>query len=646
MHGYLVSKYGEEYVTAVGTTMFFKMKSAIHEVCRYYRVPPPEANRLASLVDECEQLAGKDGYWRDGLKIIDPKKRDEILELEKRFSDVYKWAERMLGLARQRSKHAAGYVVSPVKLSEWLPVWKSPNDEIISQFDKVAVERMGFLKADVLGLRNLTTLRLASDFVERRSGVKIDYYRLGEDPDDDAVWSIFSEGRTLSIFQMESSGLTAVAKRLKPRSVDELSTIVALYRPGVINAKAEDGETSMLEAYLQMATGERPVEYVVPELEPILKDTYATVVYQEQSMRIFMDLAGFTPTEADHIRAAIGKKKLAKMQAEKPKYLAGCVENGVPEDKAEVIWDQIEASASYAFNKAHSYAYATVAYWTAYMKAHYPIEWYAACMSTVPSDKAPLYIREARRCGISIVPPALSTMTRHFSVTGDDEISFGISGIKGVGDKVVESMLAGMPYSGFEDFCERSGANSAVVKTLIRADLFRETYPNAKDLLHRYEMNDWRGNLFGESLSQEGRMTDEQPMRTVAEVVEDETELFGMPVSVDQFDEFRRQLGYVYDEFVVDAETVGKAAPDSLHSLLARCVKDRSIVTKKGDMMAFYEFMDDRDNSFEATCFPKTYEVVRDMVYPGDYLIVEVRKQDYKGRQSLILERVRRLERM
>lgn len=640
IHEYLAEKYGEDHVTAVGVTTFFGIKLALKEVCRYYRIPVPDANRMTSLVGDLEEMA-HDGDWEAQIPMLEQADQDFLNMYKSSYPELFNRANKMVGLARQPGKHAAGYVISPEPLAKILPIRKSSSDEIISQFDKVAVERMGFLKADILGLRNLTTLSMAARFVKERKGVDIDFYALKDDPNDDEVWKIFEEGRTLGIFQLEKEGITGVAKALKPRSISEISTILALYRPGVIHATTPEG-IGMLDEYLMRATGQKEVEYITPKLEPILKDTYGTIVYQEQAMRIFTDLADFTDEEADHIRAAIGKKKLEKIKAEKPKFIANCEKNGVSRYEAEEIFSQIEASGSYSFNKAHSYGYGTITYWTAYMKAHYPVEYYAACMTTVGPDKATLYIREAKRHGIKIVPPVLSGLSGEYTIISDNEIAFGLTNVKQVGWKAIDKILAGMPYKSFEDFVDRSGANSRVIKQLINGGIFREIYPNRRELMMRYESGDFRANLFEESLAQ-NELSDRYIPYPDDRIIEIETEIFGMPLSIDPFDDYRAALGKTY-EYVESRESVEKAPDNSSHIMLVRVDGVRTHMSKRGQM-AFVTMFTDSEEKVEATCFSTVFGLIRDRLREGNYLVVEVNKSQYNGKMSLVMNKALKIER-
>lgn len=638
VHEYLKEKYGEDKVTAVGVITYFGIKLALKEVCRYYKIPVPDANRMTSIVGGLEEVAKESGStWRKEIQTLQEGDREFLENYQKAYPDLFDKAERMVGLPRQEGKHAAGYVISPEPLARLLPVRKSSNDEVISQFDKVAVERMGFLKADVLGLRNLTTLTIAARYVKEHKGIDIDFYRLFDDPNDIEVWEQFDKGRTLGIFQFDGAGITGVAKELKPRSVSDLSTIVALYRPGVIGA-------GMLDKYISRAKGEKPVEYVTPLLESVIGDTYGIIVYQEEAMAIFSELADFTDEEADHIRAAIGKKKLEKIQAEKPKFLAGCAKNGVTQEEAEEIFRQIEASGSYSFNKSHSYAYATIAFWTAYMKAHYPLEYYAASMSTVGSEKAPLYMQEARRRGIKIVPPILSNLGRDYTLVSDNEIAFGLTNVRGIGPKAIENILEAAPYEGFEDFVNRSKANSGVVKSMILCGAFREIYPNTRDLMMRYETDDYHTNLFGESLSSENRFACDYERAPFPDerIVEIETELFGMPLTIDPFDKYREMLGPVYDP-TQSKEKMDEAAFDTAHVFLVKVQGVRLHMAKNG-MMAFVTMVTDKEETIEAVCFSDMFKAAQTFLREGRFLRVEILKRQYNGKASLQINKIQNLE--
>ena len=630
IHEYLKRKYGEDRVTAVGVTTFFGIKLALKEVCRYYRVPIKDSNRLTKLFEQIESISGSDD-WHDHLGILARDDADFVLGYERRYPDMFAKAQKMVGLARQPGKHAAGYVISPSPLAGMLPIRKSSDDEIISQFDKKVVEKLGFLKADLLGLRNLGTLHLAADMVEERTGERIDYYSLQEDTSDMARWELFDSGQTLGVFQMEGSGITGVARVLKPRSIQDIARIIALYRPGIIYAKMPDG-TGMLDAYLEIAQGKREVVYLTPELEPILKDSYGVIVYQEDVIRIIQELGGFTEAEADNVRAAIGHKDMAVLKAAQPKFVQECVSRGIDAKTANAIYEQMKASGDYSFNRGHSLGYATVTYWTAYMKAHHPVEYYTACMSTVGPDKAPAYIREAKRRGIRIVPPSIMHLTDDYCALSDGEIAFGLVNVKGCGSKTIRRIIENAPYSNFWDFVSRSGANAAVIRQFINGGIFREWEPDRARLLNEYANGTKRKK--DPEIPYAGPYTDD-------EVSNLEAEIFGLPLSLDVFANDRERLGDAYRliESVGDADD---APYGTNHILLAKVVERRLHPTKRGEM-AFISFESDKEEDFETTCFASVYGITKQWLTVDSHVVIEIKKEEYGGKTSLILNRVQPL---
>ncbi len=632
LQSHLSELYGSEYVTAVGVTLFFGIKLALKEVCRYYKVPVSDANRMTKIAEALEELAG-DGDWKAQIPQLGDSDREFLEGYLKSFPDIFAKADRMVGLARSAGKHAAGYVISPEPLARLLPIRRSDNDEIITQFDKRVVERLGFLKADLLGLRNLDTLQMASDLVKERSGEEIDYYGLAEAASDDPVWQVFDKGDTLGVFQLEGTQITNLTKELKPRSIKDIATILSLYRPGIIYAKMPDG-TGMLENYVLRSKGEKDVEYLTPELEPILNETYGVIVFQEQIIQIVQQLGGFTEAEADSVRAAIGHKEIEVLKATRPKFVSGCKENGISESAANAIFDQMEVSGDYLFNLSHAIGYGTVTYWTAWMKAHHPLEFYTACMSTVATEKAPLYMREAGRRGIKIVPPSVVNPSGDYAILADDEIAVGLANVKGCGAKAIEKIVANAPYADFEDFVSRSKCNSAVMKALVKGGFFREWCRSRMYLLYLYDSKSYAGSLFGD----DPLARDDAPDYTLEEIEEIETEIYGMSLSVDAFQPRREALGDAY-RFIESMEEISDAPFDTDHILLIKVTDVRKRPSKRGEM-AFLIAITDKGEELEATVFSDTYKITRQWLHKGDYAAIFVRKQNYNGRQSLVVNRV------
>lgn len=628
---YLNEKYGKDHVCAVGTVGTFGIKNAFEDLARYYRLPYREALSCKAILGRFDKALKNPKEWVDNLDMLSDKERGELEAMMQRFPNVFKYVSRLIGVPRQWGQHAAGYVVSPVELSSAMPTRLShKTGDIVSQFDKVAIEGLGFLKADLLGLRNLSTLANARDMVRQRHGVSIDFRSLNDRECDERVWRVFDEGNTLGVFQLGGKDITACAQQLMPRSVMDLSTIVALYRPGVILA-------GMLQVFINRKLGREAVRYVVPQLEPILQETYGVIVYQEQSMAICQQLAGYTPLEADHMRSIIGKKKVAEMEVEEPKFVEGCVRHsGISAEDATEIYRQIKASGLYSFNKAHSYSYAMITFWTAWMKAMYPVEFYCACFQTVDGKVLPRYMREARRNGYDITMPSVTNISNDWVILDDRSIAIGIGSLKGIGGKAVEAICAGAPYSDFEDFKLRSGANSGVVRTLIKARFFREWHPNAKDLLHRFEANDMSSNLFGDPATV--RFTEEQPDFTREEIIEMEKEKIGMPITFDPYEDVLRAVR-PYEATICSTDELADVPYEQCANILVLLVDERRILTKKGKPMAFLKCdMDGTD--IDVTCFTDMWgKIERHIDHSKDcYFLMNVRKQLRNDEDNYVLE--------
>lgn len=628
---YLNEKYGKDHVCAVGTVGTFGIKNAFEDLARYYRLPHQEALRCKAILERFDKALKNPKEWLDHLDILSDKERRELDTMMQRFPNVFKYVSRLIGVPRQWGQHAAGYVVSPIPLSSAMPTRLSlKTGDIVAQFDKVAIEALGFLKADLLGLRNLSTLANARAMVEQRHGVRIDFRALEDAQAPEGVWRLFDEGDTLGIFQMGGKDITACAQQLAPRSVMDLSTIVALYRPGVILA-------GMLQVFINRKLGREQVSYVVPQLEPILKDTYGVIVYQEQSMAICQQVAGYTPLEADHMRSIIGKKKLREMEAEEPKFVEGCVRHsGISAEDATVIFNQIKASGLYSFNKAHSYSYAKITFWTAWMKFMYPVEFYCACFQTVDPKALPKYMREARKKGFQITMPSVTNISDDWAILDDRTIAIGIGSLKGIGEKAVRSIFAGAPYADFEDFKSRSGANNGVVRILVKNRFFREWHPNAKDLLHRFENNDMSANLFGDASTV--RFTQEQPDFTKDEIIEMEKSAIGMPLTFDPYEDVLRAVE-PYAASICSADELDDVAYEACANVLVLLEDVKRIVTKKGRPMAFLK-CDMDGTQIDVTCFTDMWEMIERHIR-GDqdcYFLMQVKKQLRNDEDNYVLE--------
>lgn len=480
---YVARKYGADHVAQIVTFGTMAARGAIRDVARALNIPYADADAVAKQVPATLHITLK-----DALRLSKPLR--DLYEGEERIKELIDTAMAIEGMPRHASTHAAGVVITRLPVADYVPLAK--NDEsVVTQYTMVTLEELGLLKMDFLGLRNLTVLHDAVKMVR----AKQPNFTLADIPDDDkAVFEMLSAGRTSGVFQMESAGMTGVCVGLKPRSIEDITAIIALYRPGPMES---------IPRFIACKQEPEKVKYKHPMLEPILSITYGCIVYQEQVIEIFRKLAGYSAGQADMVRRAMSKKKVKDIERERGAFvhgdasrnIAGCEKNGIPTTVAESIYDEIYDFANYAFNKAHSVAYAVVAYQTAWFKYHYTREYMAALLTSVldSQDKVAEYIGECRDNGIKLVPPDINESGANFTVSESGDIRFGLVAVKGVGRSVIENLLAerdrGGRFTSFEDFCERlfgGDLNKRVMESLIRCGAFDSLGYKRSQLLKVY----------------------------------------------------------------------------------------------------------------------------------------------------------------
>ncbi len=458
---YVTQKYGRENVAQIITFGTMAAKAAIKDVGRAMDMPFGEVDRLAKMVPAEINIELEDALKKS------PQLRSAV-EKDERIKDLFDIAKRLEGFARHASTHAAGVVISPQPLTEIVPLYRTNREEITTQYDMNALERIGLLKMDFLGLTTLTVLHDTVKLVEQNRGQAIDLDSLTLD--DEKTYQLFGRGETTGIFQFESHGMRDILRRYQPSRLEDLTALNALYRPGPIQG-------GMIDDFIARKHGKKRVTYEMPELKEILEETYGVILYQEQVMQIANRLAGFSLGEADILRRAMGKKKKEEMARQRDKFMAGCLAHKVPEKKGEKIFDLMEEFAGYGFNKSHSCAYALLAYQTAYLKTHYPVEFVAAMLTseTGNMDKVVKYIHEARGMGITVLPPDVNTSDLNFTPTGE-QIRFGLSAIKNVGENTVKGILEARSrlgrFTSLFQFCEEIDSrlvNRRVVESLIKS---------------------------------------------------------------------------------------------------------------------------------------------------------------------------------
>jgi DNA polymerase-3 subunit alpha len=458
---YVTQKYGRENVAQIITFGTMAAKAAVKDVGRAMEIPYAEVDRLAKLIPTTL------GITLDTALAEAPQLKAAINSDEK-LKDLMNVALRLEGLARHASTHAAGVVISPRPLTDVVPVYKTNRDEITTQYDMNALERIGLLKMDFLGLTTLTVLQDTVRMIEKNRGVKVDIDNLTLD--DEQTYKLFARGDTTAIFQFESHGMRDILRRYQPSRIEDLTALNALYRPGPIQG-------GMIDDFISRKTGKTKVSYELSQLKDILEETYGVILYQEQVMQIANLLASFSLGEADILRRAMGKKKKEEMAAQRAKFMTGCLANKIPEKKAERIFNLMEEFAGYGFNKSHSCAYALLAYQTAYLKTHFPVEFMAALLTseTGNAEKAVKYINEARGMSISILPPDINESDLYFTPVGEST-RFGLAAIKNVGENTAkairDSRLSAGEFTSLYDLCERIEArflNKRVFESLIKS---------------------------------------------------------------------------------------------------------------------------------------------------------------------------------
>jgi DNA polymerase-3 subunit alpha len=458
---YVTGKYGRSNVAQIITFGTMAAKAAIKDVGRAMDLPYGEVDRIAKLVPAQLNIT-----LDEALKQAPQLKA--AIDGDARYKDLMEVAKRLEGLARHASTHAAGVVISPEPLTNIVPLYKSNRDEITTQYDMKGLEHIGLLKMDFLGLTTLTVLDDTVHMIEQNRNLKIDLSTLPLD--DEATYKLFARGDTTAIFQFESHGMRDILRRYQPTRLEDLTALNALYRPGPIQG-------GMIDDFINRKHGKKKVAYDLPELKEILEETYGVILYQEQVMQIANRLPGFSLGEADILRRAMGKKNHAEMAAQREKFLSGCASRKVNAKKAEKIFDLMAEFAGYGFNKSHSCAYALLAYQTAYLKTHYPVEFMAALLTseTGNTEKVVKYINESRGMGITVLPPDVNSSDLDFTPVGE-AIRFGLRAIKNVGENTVKGILEARAvlgrFTSIYQFCDHVDPrllNKRVLESLIKS---------------------------------------------------------------------------------------------------------------------------------------------------------------------------------
>jgi DNA polymerase-3 subunit alpha len=644
---YVTGKYGREQVAQIITFNTMGARAAIKDVGRVLEVPFADVERITKMVPNVLNISLEEAIKQEpGF--------NEAAKKDPRVDDVLKVALRLEGLARNCSVHAAGVVISPRPLKELVPLYKTNRDEIVTQFDMSGLDKMALLKMDFLGLTTLTLIQDALRLIKKRHDVDL----VPEDLplDDKATYDIFCKGYTSGVFQFESAGMRDILRRYQPSRLEDLTALNALYRPGPIQG-------GMVDDFIERKWGRRAVEYDLPELKELLEETYGVIVYQEQVMQISNRLAGYSLGDADLLRRAMGKKKLEEMEKQRERFIQGALERGLPQKKVEKIFDLMEQFAGYGFNKSHSAAYAYLAFVTAYLKAHYPVDFMAALLTSETGNTAKVvkYINECREMGIPILPPDVDHSEWSFTPDGTPQtgkgIRFGLGAIKNVGQSAVEAIGQAREqvgrFTSLHQFCETvdlGAVNRRMIESLIRAGAMdsmegtRSQKFTAVESAMEGGQRVWRDRQSGQT-GLFGALADEVIHQATLPVVPEwgdkeklagEKELLGFWVTGHPLDRYADKVAELATHDTGNLEGLSKGNEVVLCGVLTGITRKRNRDGKPWAVLS----IEDRNGAVEAMVFAASYErlapqvvedqavMVRGLILPEDNAPPKISVQD------------------
>lgn len=622
---YVTNKYGKDHVAQIVTFGTMAARNAIRDVGRALSIPYNEVDVVA------KQVPNELHITLDKALAINPELK-KMYDEKPQVRELIDTARALEGMPRHASTHAAGVVITKDPVDTYVPLARN-DEQMVTQFTMTTLEELGLLKMDFLGLRNLTVIADAEKMIRRHTP---DFNIEKVDMGDKATYEMLGHGSTMGVFQLESAGITNVVTGLQPQSIEDITAVVALYRPGPMQS---------IPRYIECRHHPEKVTYKHPLLEPILKVTYGCMIYQEQVMQVFQSLAGYSLGKADMVRRAMSKKKMKELEKERINFIYGneelgidgAVKRGVPENIAASLFDEIMDFANYAFNKAHAVCYAVVSFRTAYLKCHYPREYMAALLTSVldSSDKISEYIQAAREMGISVLPPDVNESYDGFSVSGRD-IRFGLAAVKGVGrsfmKQLVEEREAGGLFTSFQDFCERMydrELNRRALESLIKAGAFDSMGYRRSQLIKivnavvdaiaqsRRKNIEGQMDLFGmgnDAVQDTQIALPDIPEVSKRELLSMEKETTGLYLSGHPMDEYRElaqkasaaSIRRIIDD--LSGENASPAYKDGMTVRLACVITAvRLKSTKNGSMMA-YVTVEDESASIELVVFPRSLQ--------------------------------------
>lgn len=643
---YVQDEFGEESVRQIITFSKLQTRQAIRDVSRVLGIDLGIADQLSKMV---EIVFGK------------AKPIDHMIEVNQEFADIINANDenkrmadivrKVSGLARGVSTHACGVLITPDPVTEYVAVQRDAHGEGIgiAQFEFEELEDVGLMKFDFLGLRNLGIVGTTLKKVKASKGIDIDLMKI--DYEDKDTFGVINRLETVGVFQMESDGMKKTIKEIKPESVEELCYLVAAYRPGPMQ---------FIPEYVAVKRGEQEAHYLFPDLEPILSITNGVVTYQEQVIRIAVDIGGYTMGAADILRKAMGKKKMDVMEKEQPVFIKGGIANGYNEKNLKALWELLVKFANYGFNKAHSAMYATVAYWTAYLKAHYPLEFMASLLEGDMGnfERTTLDLEECTRLGFTVLPPSINKSTNYFSIEGEGTIRFGMGAIKNVGKDIIKYIVEEREEDGdfkhLDDFVYRMLAGKLqprAVEYLIMAGALDEfgdrnaliqILPNVFDKYKKQRTREDLGQMDIFSMSNGDSKVETEKTEIVVEeptpvhqILEWEKELLGLYFSSHPLDDLQE---FFEAKKVIPIKGLQEKKNRQLVILGVLITNIKRITTKKGDRMAFLS-VEDKSGTIDVIIFPRTYEEIKDTFEANKPILIAGRVNVRDEEKSIILEK-------
>lgn len=617
---YIREKYGHDNVGQIITFGTMMAKGVVKDVARVLGIPFEDANMITGLIPEQLKITLTEAVEQE------PRLK-ELIENNPTVKNLFNIAFKLEGITRHASKHAAGIVISPEPIDHVLPVYIPPKStDLVTQYAMTELESIGFLKIDLLGLKNLTLIERTITLIKQNHAVPLDIDKLPLD--DERTFQLIKEGKTSGVFQLESEGLKEVLRKLQPERFEDIIAVNALYRPGPLGS-------GMVDDFIERRHGRQKISYLFDELQPILQETYGVIVYQEQVMKIASAIAGYSLGESDILRRAMGKKKVEVMAEQRELFMKRAIERKFDSKKAGKLFDLMAYFSGYGFNKSHSAAYALIAYQTAYLKAHYPAEFMACLISLEAThpDKMVFYLQESKEMGLEILPPDINRSSTDFSVV-DGKLLFGLKGIKNVGAAALDNILTvrdQKPFESLIDFCikvDLRTVNKRVIESLIcagafdvlpgnRAQKFHELTPIIEQALEKKKaLATGQLGLFGAQNNKESSTNEYTFPSHISwndkEKLEHEREAIGFYLSSHPLETYTYYLNWL-NISSFEATLTTSIQTSTMEEPVVFCCgllnTYKQIITKKGERMAFAS-MEDKTGKAEIVIFPKVFQKV------------------------------------